>query len=195
MRQAGYELLIAAARQSAEVLGVGGLPTRSALSLESDAAAVAFDVHLEDGGVVDEPVDRGERHGGVREDLAPFSKGLVGRDQDGTTLVAGADQLEQDACFGLVLGDVGEVVEDQEVEAVEPVEGGFEGELAAGDLELLDEIGGPREEDLPAVLDEREADGRGQVALSSARRPEEEQVGARGEPGVAGSDRHASRGK
>src|SRR5437764_14222099 len=101
---------------------------------------------------------------------------------DGTTLVAGADQLEQDARFGLVLGDVGEVVEDQEVEAVEAVEGGFEGELAAGDLELLDEIGGPREEDFPAVLDEREADGRGQVALSSARRPEEEQVGARGEP-------------
>src|SRR3954469_7164005 len=53
--------------------GAGGRPPRSALSLESDAAAVAFDVHLEDGGVVDEPVDRGERHGGVREDLAPFS--------------------------------------------------------------------------------------------------------------------------
>src|SRR3954451_9788248 len=167
MRQAGYELLIVAARQSAEVLGVGGRPTRSALSLESDAAAVAFDVHLEDGGVVDEPVNRGERHGGVREDLAPFSKGL--RDEDGTMLVAGADQLEQDARFGLVLGDVGEVVEDQEVEAVEAVEGGFEGELAAGDLELLDEIGGPREEDLPAVLDQREADGRGQVALARPR--------------------------
>src|SRR3954454_16667787 len=136
MRQAGYELLIVAARQSAEVLGVGGRPTRSALSLESDAA-VAFDVHLEGGCGVDEPVDRGERHGGVREDLSPFSEGLVGRDQDGSTLVAGADQLEQDARFGLVLGDVGEVVEDQEVEAVEPVEGGFEGELAAGDLELL----------------------------------------------------------
>src|SRR4051812_25964282 len=70
--------------------GAGGRPTRSALSLESDAAAVAFDVHLEDGGVVDEPVDRGERHGGGRGDLAPFSKGLIGRDQDGTTLVAGA---------------------------------------------------------------------------------------------------------
>src|SRR4051812_39654501 len=55
-----------------------------------------------------------------------------------------SDQLEQDARFGLVLGDVGEVVEDQEDEAVEPVEGGFEGEFAAGDLELLDEIAGPR---------------------------------------------------
>ena len=58
------------------------------------------------------------------------------------------------------------------------------------DLELLDEIGGAREEDLPAVLDEGEADRRGQVALSAARRPEEEQVGARGQPGVAGRDRH-----
>ena len=69
------------------------------------------------------------------------------------------DQLEQDARLGLVLGNVGEVVEDQEVEAVEPVEGGFEGEFAAGDLELLDEIGGPGEQDLPAVLDKSEADG------------------------------------
>jgi len=65
---------------------------------------------------------------------------------------------------------VGEVVEDQEVEAVEAVEGGFEGELAAGDLELLDEIGGPREEDLPAVLDQGEAEGSRQVRLPGARR-------------------------
>src|SRR4051794_10112379 len=134
--------------------GAGGRPTRSALSLESDAATVAFDVHLEDGGVVDEPVDRRERHGGVREDLAPFSKGLVGRDEDGTTLVAGADQLEQNARFGLVLGDVGEVVEDQEVEAVEAVEGGFEGELAAGGPGVLGQDGGPRGEGTPTRLDE-----------------------------------------
>ena len=170
--------------------GAGGRPTRSALSFEGGAAAVALDVHLEDGGVVDEAVDGGERHGGIGEDLAPFAEGLVGGDEDGAALVAGADQLEQDAGLGLVLGDVGEVVEDQEVEAVEPVDGGFEGELAAGDLELLDEVGGAGEEDAPAVLDEGEADGRGQVALSAAGRPEEEQVGALGEPGVAGGDRH-----
>jgi hypothetical protein len=30
---------------------------------------LALDVHLDDGGVVDEPINGGERHGGVREDL------------------------------------------------------------------------------------------------------------------------------
>ena len=84
----------------------------------------------------------------------------------------------------------GEVVEDQEVEAVEPIDGGFECEFTAGDLEFLDEVGGPGEEDFPAVLDEREADGRCEVALAAARGAEEEQVRPCGEPGVAGRDRH-----
>ena len=44
--------------------------------------------------------------------------------------------------WGLVLGDVGEIIEDQEVEFVELGNGSFEGELAAGNLQSLDEIGG-----------------------------------------------------
>lgn len=41
------------------------------------------------------------------------------------------------------------------------------------------------EEDLPAALHEREPDPRGKMALAAARRAEEEQIGARGEPGSA----------
>lgn len=39
-------------------------------------------------------VDRGERHGGIREDLSPFAEaeGLVGGDEHGAPLVAGADE-------------------------------------------------------------------------------------------------------
>ena len=113
---------------------------------------------LEDGGVVDEAVDGGEGHGGIREDLAPFAEGLVGGDQQGSPLVSGTDEFEQDAGFGLVLGDIGEVVEDQQVVLVELGDGGFEGEFAAGDLQPLDEVGGSREEDAPAVFDEGEAE-------------------------------------
>ena len=94
---------------------------------------------------MDEAVDGGERHGGIGEDLSPFAEGLVGGDEHGAPLVAGADELEQHAGLGLVLGDVGEVVEDQQVEAIEPVDGGFEAEFAARDLKLLDEIGGAGE--------------------------------------------------
>lgn len=68
--------------------------------------------------MVDAPVDGGQRHGRVGEDLAPFTERLVGGDEDRAPLVAGANQIEQHAGLRLILGDVGDVVEDQEVEAV-----------------------------------------------------------------------------
>ena len=61
---------------------------------------------------MDEAIDGGKRHGLVREDFAPFAERLVGRDQYGSPLVTRGDQLEQHARFGLILGDVGDVVED-----------------------------------------------------------------------------------
>jgi hypothetical protein len=59
----------------------------------------------------------------------------------------------------LVLAERGEVVEDQQMEAVEPVDGGLERQLAAGDLKLLDQVGGAGEHHAPAVFDQGEADG------------------------------------
>ena len=51
---------------------------------------------------------------------------------------------------------------------VELAERAFEGELAARDLQALDEIAGAREQHPPAVLDEPEPDGGGKMALASA---------------------------
>ena len=87
-----------------------------------------------------------------------------------------ADQLEQDAGLGLILGDVGEVVEDQQVVVVELGDGAFERELAARDLQPLHEVGRAGEEHAPAVLDEGEADGGREMALSAAGRPEQQQL-------------------
>ncbi len=78
------------------------------------------------------------------------------------------------AGFGLILGDVGEVVEDQQMEFVELGNGGFESEFAAGNLQPLDEIGGAGEQHAPAVFDEGEAERCRQVALAAARRPEQQ---------------------
>ena len=52
------------------VARVGGRPGPRFRSMRG-AAAVALDIHLEDGGVVDETVDRGERHGLIRKNLPP----------------------------------------------------------------------------------------------------------------------------
>src|SRR5665213_3232482 len=129
--------LIVAGRQGYDILDcrVGRRSAGALLfALEGGAPAVAIDVHLEDGGAVDEAIDGGEGHGGVWEALAPFAERLVGGDQGGAALVAAADQLEENGGLGLLRGDVGQVVEDQEVEAVEPGDGRFEGQLATGEL-------------------------------------------------------------
>ncbi len=44
------------------------------------------------------------------------------------------------------------------MEAVEPVDCGFEVEFATRDLELLHQIGRPGEENLAAILDQGQAD-------------------------------------
>src|SRR3954452_4718726 len=98
------------------------------------------------------------------------SKGMIGGDQHGTPLVASADELEQHAGLRLVLGDVGKIIADQEVEAIEAANGGLEIELAPRHLELLHEIGGAGEEDAPSVLDKGQADRCRQVALAAAGR-------------------------
>src|SRR6516165_9318342 len=122
---------------------------------------------------MNEAVDR-DRHRLVWEDLAPFAKGLVGGYQQRTPLVPGADKLKEDAGFSLVFGNIGEVIEDQEVESVELGDGGFESELATGNLQSLDEIGGAGEQHTPAVFDESEAESCRKVALATARRPKQQ---------------------
>src|SRR5271169_4183498 len=82
---------------------------------ESRAAAVALGIEFEDGGVVDQPVDRGHGHRRVGEDLVPLAEGLVAGGNQAAALVALGDELEQDVGLGLVLAHVAEVVEDEHI--------------------------------------------------------------------------------
>src|SRR5205814_5537495 len=109
---------------------------------EGLAAAITLDIHLQNRCVMDQAIDGGKRHSLVGKDLAPFAKWLIGRYQHGFPLVTCGDQLEQHAGFGLILGDVGDVVEDEQIVAVELGDRAFECELATSDLELLHQIGG-----------------------------------------------------
>src|SRR3546814_8859475 len=62
-------------------------------------------------------------------------------------LVAMGDELEQGAGLDLVLADVGQVVEDDEIELVELVEHRGQAEVASCGLELLDHVGCGAEQD------------------------------------------------
>ena len=83
--------------------------------------------------MVHEPVDGRQRHGFVGEDLAPFAERLIGRDQQGSAFIAGGDQLEQYAGLSLILGDVGDIVKDQQLVLVE-FDGGLELQVSARHL-------------------------------------------------------------
>jgi len=119
---------------------------------------------------MDEAIDGRERHGLVGEDFAPFAERLVGRYQHGSPLVTHGDQLEQHAGFGLILGDVSEVVENEQIVAVELCNGAFEGQVATRDLELLYEIGRTCEQHAPSVLDQGKPERCREMALAAARR-------------------------
>ena len=127
--------------------------------------------------MVHQPVDGGQGHRRVGEDAVPIAEGLICCDGDGASFVSGADQFKQDAGFGLVLGDVGEVIENDQVVFVEARDGGLESKFAASDLQFLDQIGGSGEEHAPAILDEAKADGGSQMGFAAAGRSEQDQLG------------------
>lgn len=79
------------------------------LARDGGAVPSTLDGHLEIGRVLNERIDGGEHHGRIGT-LPHFAKGLVVGDQHGASLVAGADQFEQQGPFGLTLGDVGNIV-------------------------------------------------------------------------------------
>ena len=133
------------------------------------AAAIAVDVHLENGGVVDETVDGGDRHRLIREDPIPGAEWDVGGDGEAAVLVPTSDQLEDDAGFRLILLGVSDVVEDDEVEAVEPGEGLLESQVTPGGLQPLHEVCGAGVEDAASGLDEGVGDGAEEVGLAGAR--------------------------
>jgi hypothetical protein len=121
--------------------------------VDSLFSAIAVDVHFEDRGVMDEAIDGRQGHGLIREDFAPFAERLIGGDEHRSSLVAGADQLKQNAGLCLILGDIGEIVENQQVLFVEFGDRRFEREITARDLEFLHEICGSGEQYAPALFD------------------------------------------
>jgi hypothetical protein len=62
--------------------------------------------------------------------------------QHRSPLISRADQFEQNAGFHLILGDIGEIVANQQVILVELGDSRLEYEIASRDLEFLHELGG-----------------------------------------------------
>ena len=82
--------------------------------------------------------------------------------------VAGTDQLEQDGSLRLIFADIGEVIEDQQIEAIQLGDGCLQCQFAPRHLKSLHQIGCAGEQHAPAVFDQCGSDGGGEMGLAAA---------------------------
>jgi hypothetical protein len=92
-------------------------PGASGAVFEAPGLVAGFD----DLAVMGEAVEECGGHLGVAEDVGPFAEGEVGGDDDGCAFVEFADQMEQELATGLSEGEIAQLVQDDEVEAVQVI--------------------------------------------------------------------------
>ncbi len=161
-----------------------------ALFVAGRAPTIAFDVHLEDRGMVDEPVDCGHRHARIRKHIIPAREGLVGRDQKAAPLIPLGDQLEQHTRFGLVFSDIRQIVQDDEVKAVELGQGRRQLQTLTRGLQFLHDLAGTGEQHAIASVDQGVADGRPKMSFPATGRAEDQYGGPFVQPRIAASQCH-----
>ena len=114
-----------------------------------------------------EPVEQGGGHFGIAEDAGPFGEGEVGRDDDRCALVEPADQVEQQLAAGLGEGQIAELIENEEIDAGEPVgDAAMAAELGFA-LQPVDQVDGIEEARLAPGPDHAAGHADGNVALAS----------------------------
>ena len=115
-------------------LGFCGSSVRaSSGSLLTETGGLNFDNDR----MVDQAIHGSHGHHGIGKDGIPLTEGLIGSDQQTFAFVAVSDQLEEDRSFRLRLLDIAEVINDEEVKAVELFKGGRQLKLEFGLLEVL----------------------------------------------------------
>ncbi len=160
------------------VLPVHLLSRSSLTALLCCISPVAGDVKLQDDGVVHDPVDgRGGGHG-VGEDAFPPGEDQVGRDAQRPPLVAFGDQGEEDLGLFVALGQVAQVVQEQEVEVVQLAQLSGQVEVALGGQQVLHQAVGRCEEDGVARFHQAVAQGTERVGLAGAGETEGQHVDA-----------------
>jgi len=133
--------------------------------LNPDALHIAAE--LDDQAVVDDAVDGRSCRQGVLEDLAPFGEDEVGGDDDAAPLVPLGQEGEQNLHLLLALLDVAQIVEDDDLEAVEAPEFPLQLIVPLGAQQATDQLEGGGEENAEAVLDPLVAQRRSEMGFDA----------------------------
>jgi hypothetical protein len=127
--------------------------------------------------VVEEAVEDGAGDGAVVvEDACPLLEGLVGGDDEGTALVALADDLDEEVDPVLVDGEVADLNQEHLGSEV-LAELALEQAVLLGGGQIVDDTDGVGEEDGVPLLAGGVAQSGGEMSLADARRPEKDDVG------------------
>jgi hypothetical protein len=145
--------------------------------------AVGGAVHDDEAAVLEDTVDNGVCHVVIVQGVAPLGEGrLVGGEDHGpATQVPVVDDVEQDVGGVGAVGQVADLVDDQQVGAGVGGQGLAQLGLAARPGQVVDQLSGGGEACCEAVLDGAVADGDGQVGLATAGLAEEDQVAPLGD--------------
>ena len=114
------------------------------------SCAIARHVKLGDDRVVNDPVD-GRRHRAL-EELLPLAEHHVPRHDDRATLVALRDEREEDLPLLRSLFEITQVVEEQDIEAIQLTQRTRKIEISLGREKILNELIGRNEVNGPPLL-------------------------------------------
>ena len=137
--------------------------------------------------MVGEAVDEGDGAGGVGEDGVPLLEGQVGGEEQGAVLVAAADELEEEVGGAGVVGEVSDLIDDEQSGPGVVTETPLEGARGLLAVEVEEEVGGGGEEGGVAGKDGLVGDVLGEHGFPEALGTDQDYVLAAGEE-VEGED-------
>ena len=118
--------------------------------------------------VVDDAVNCGSGGHGIFKDLIPLGKDQVGCDDDAAAFITFSEQSEEHLHFVARLLDIADVIEDQNVEAIEMAEFLLEEQVAFSTQEVVHETIGGGEEDTKPGVDELVSNGCSEMCFSTS---------------------------
>ena len=118
--------------------------------------------------MVEKTIEQRGGDDGVAEDLTPFGKAAVGREDHCAALVAGVDELEEQIAAAGNDRQVTDLIDDEQREAAEESDLLAQSALAFGLGEGAHEIGERAEVDAASGFDGLDAERQGQVTFAGA---------------------------
>ena len=138
--------------------------------------AIRFALDVNDGAVMQNPVQDNGSNGDVGKDFVPLGEGLIGSEDGGGLLIAPGNQLEEEVSPLNVHREVSNLINNEHFVLGQYFELVWQAVLEMGFFELLnklvavDVVGGK------SVLGGHKAQGGGKVGFAHARRAEEDHV-------------------